>query len=240
MSAQGVRNLQGQRRRKEKGGGKRRQRCVLQKELPSTFTRVYFISVACASGVTSSYSSSGSYAFVLPFLSRRGRKLARRVHTSTPKIICFIHATPTQAKQQQLLMCKRKKFNRLYFNIFRFSLALPLFSFYISLSLFVQSFYFDFMTPNVFESSKKTEEKLAQFPLLHMIVECSFFPLLCCRHLALCICKHIHGFYRWRHLRTKKESERGREITVVGKEFPPNVKSLEKMLEMVQPQRKLI
>lgn len=112
MSAQGVRNLQGQRRRKEKGGGKRRQRCVLQKELPSTFTRVYFISVACASGVTSSSSSScssGSYAFVLPFLSRRGRKLARRVHTHPRQKSYVLYMRPLPKRINNNFWCAKEK-----------------------------------------------------------------------------------------------------------------------------------
>lgn len=178
MSAQGVRNLQGQRRRKEKGGGKRRQRCVLQKELPSTFTRVYFISVACASGVTSSYSSSGSYAFVLPFRSRRGRKLARRVHTHPRQKSYVLYMRPLPKRINNNFWCAKEKSLIDFTLIFSASLSLFLSLLPISLSLFVQSFYFDFMTPSVFESSKKTEKKLAQFPLLHMIVECFFFP--CC------------------------------------------------------------
>lgn len=242
MSAQGVRNLQGQRRRKEKGGGKRRQRCVLQKELPSTFTRVYFISVACASGVTSTTSScsSGSYAFVLPFLSRRGRKLARRVHTHPRQKSYVLYMRPLTKRINNNFWCAKEKSLIDFTLIFSASLSLFLSLLSISLPLFVQSFYFDFMTPNVFESSKKNGGKTRTISIITHDRRMFLFSLLCCRHLALCICKHIHEFYRWRHLRTKKGRERGREITVVCKEFPSNVKSLEKMLEMAQPQRKLI
>lgn len=159
MSAQGVRNLQGQRRRRRKEEANEASDASCKRSCPSTFTRVYFISVACASGVTPSYpsSSSGSYAFVLPFLYRHGRKLARRVHTHIhAKNHMFYTCDPNNN-----FRCAKEKSLIDFTLIFSASLYLPHptpLSF-LYLSLYVQSFYFDFMTPNVFESSKKKRRK---------------------------------------------------------------------------------